>query len=303
MKILITGGAGFIGSYLIRGLIKNNEVVVIDNLETKKNNIQGLKVKFHKTDITGDIEKYFKDIDIVYHFAADPDVKTSVENPLKSFNTNVRGTLNVLEACRKNDVKKIVFASTSTIYGETEENVNEEHEIKPISPYGASKASCDSYISAYSSSYGITGISLVLANIYGPISRHGVIYDFYQKLKRNPNKLEILGNGKQKKSYLYVDDCVDAILLASDKVSHGYEKLNIGSDEWLDVNKIANLVCKEMKLKPEYKYTGSERGWTGDVIKIKMSIDKIRKLGFKPKVSIEQGIREYIKWLEKSSSE
>lgn len=296
--IIVTGGSGFIGSYIVDSLVGENDVLVID----KKTGFTNPRAKYVNADICDakDMTKLTKGAEIIFHFAADPNVRESAEKPMASFDVNVVGTVNMLEAARTNDVRKFIFASSSTIYGNAKIPTKETEPAFPISPYGASKASCDAFLSAYVDAYGIDGVSCVYGNIFGPRSDHGVMYDFYHKLLRDPNKLMILGNGKQQKSYLYITDTIDATLLCSDKAK-GYNKYNISSDEWINVEKIARVICDEMKISPVLNYTGGKSGWVGDVPKFKLDISKIRKLGWKPKVSTEDGIRRYINYLKESS--
>jgi UDP-glucose 4-epimerase len=296
-RVLVTGGCGFIGSHLVDRLVRKHEVIVVD----LKKRFVNEKATYVEADILDQkkMEDIAKDIDTIFHMAADPNVKESVNKPMESFRINVKGTVSMLESARKNDVKNFVFASSSTVYGLADPKTKEVAPILPISPYGASKAACDAYISAYSHSYGMTGISCVLGNIFGPRSDHGVMYDFFHKLKRNPDELMILGNGLQKKSYLYITDTISAMLLVATK-ANGYQKFNITSDEWVTVNDIAEIISDEIGLKPKFRYTGGEAGWRGDVPRFKLDISRVKKFGFVPKVSTEQGIRMYVKYLSKS---
>ncbi|MHA1340693.1 MAG: GDP-mannose 4,6-dehydratase [Promethearchaeota archaeon] len=314
-KILVTGGAGFIGSHLVDKLIElENDVYVIDNLLTTdtrsiKSQIEKGKCKFIKKDLR-DAECFKdipKDFDYIFHLAADPNVKTSVENPINSFNHNVLGTINLLEFTRKIHPKGFIFASSGgTLYGDVENfPITENDVLKPISPYGASKAACEMYISAYANAYQFKAVSGRYANIFGERSTHGVTYDFYYKLKKNPNELEILGNGKQKKSYLHVSDCVEATILIGDNLMEQrqwYDYYNIGSEDWVTVDELALILEEELGLKNvKHKYTGGEKGWIGDVHKLLLSIEKIKKLGWKPKVSFKEAVRRYVKWLKNSN--
>jgi UDP-glucose 4-epimerase len=240
-----------------------------------------------------------KSADVIFHYAAAPSVKESSEDPLHSFEQNVQGTINVLEAARRNDVSQLVFASTSTVYGEAEIPTPESAPLKPISNYGASKVACEMYMRSYSSLYGITAIVLRYANIFGPRTSHGVMYDFFCKLKQDPKKLEILGNGKQKKSYLYINDCIDATL-TSLRTKRQFDAFNIGSEEQVTVDRIAEVMSDELGLNPEFEYTGGKRGWKGDVPVMLLDVNKIKSLGWEPKVSTEDGIRRYVRWLEET---
>lgn len=301
MNIVVTGGAGFIGSHLVDELVnEGHEITVIDSLCAGKQENINKKAKFVKKDIRQNLVPEFKGVDTVFHFAADPEVKSSADDPTKSFDINVVGTMNTLECCRKADVKHMVLASTSTVYGDAKEiPTPEDHPTLPISNYGASKLACEAYLSSYSGSYGIKGTSLRYANIFGERSNHGVMFDFYNKLKQNPNELEILGDGKQDKSYLYVSDCVAGSLVAWQKQKAKYDIFNIGSKDKVTVNHLTKLICKNLGADPLFKYTGTKRGWTGDVPIMLLDISKLEKLGWKPKISFEEGIRRYIEWLKK----
>lgn len=309
-RILVTGGCGFIGSHIVDELIKHgNKVIVLDNLSSST--IKNVEPHLSKKDfrfIKGDIRDFnllkslLRDVDIVFHYAANPDVRLSVEKPDIDFKINVEGTFNVLEAMRLNDVTNMVFASSGgTLYGEAEViPTPENYPPKPISVYGASKAACEAYISAYCGFYGLNAVSLRYANIIGPRSTHGVVYDFFMKLKRNPNELLVLGDGRQKKSYLYISDCVKASMLVVEKHRKGFDVFNIGSDDWITVNEIAKIVIKNLGLENvKIKYTGGDRGWPGDVPLMLLDISKIKALGWKPGVPIEKGIALYVDWLKK----
>ncbi|MFH1221610.1 MAG: NAD-dependent epimerase/dehydratase family protein [Candidatus Micrarchaeota archaeon] len=299
MKIAVTGGAGFIGSHLVDELATANEVLVFDNLSSGKKEYINKNTKFVAKDIVHDyIASDLRDCKAVFHLAADPDVKSTATGAKKSFEQNVVATYNVLEACRKADVKSLVFTSTSTVYGEAEKfPTPEDHRCMPISNYGASKLAAEAYVSSYSATYGIKATILRYANIYGERSNHGVIYDFYHKLKKNPEELEILGDGKQQKSYLHVSDCIAATLTAWQKQKKQCEVFNVGSKEKHSVDEIAKLSAAAMDLKPKFRYSGGERGWAGDVRTMLLDSKKLQKLGWKQKVQLKDGIKCYIKWL------
>lgn len=301
LRIMIIGGAGFIGSHLVDSFKKENDVLVYDNFSDAVIKERQSEVTYFEEDVldlSTLIEKT-RDINLIFHYAAAPSVKESSEKPLHSFEQNVRGTLNVLESMRKNDIPLLVFASTSTVYGEAEIPTPESAPLKPISNYGASKAACEMYVRSYSSLYGIQAIVLRYANIFGPRSSRGVMYDFFYKLKQDPKKLEILGDGEQKKSYLYIDDCIDATL-TSLKTEKRFDVFNIGSDEQVTVNWIAKVISNELGLDPEFKYTGGKRGWKGDVPVMLLDVSKIKSLGWEPKVSTMEGIRRYVRWLKET---
>ncbi len=296
--IAITGGAGFIGSHLVDRLV-SGKVLVIDNLSSSKldyikRHIDGKRVVFQKTDIRKEFS--VDGCDTMYHFAALPDVRESTRNPREVMEQNVAATINVLEACRKGDVKKIILASTSTVYGNAKIPTPEDHPLNPISNYGASKAACEVMLRGYSESYGITAVVLRYANIFGPRSNHGVARDLFGKLMKNNKELEIIGNGRQNKSYLYIDDCVDATLLCADKVKKGCEVINVGSSNQITVDEIVRIMAKELGLSPKIKYTGLS--WTGDVLVMLLDTRKLQSMGWKQRIPEIKGLKLYIRWLK-----
>ena len=305
-KILVTGGAGFIGSHLVDRLIEeSHEVIVLDNLSTGRKefirqHFNNPQFKFYKVDlVSDDIDKYFKGVDEVWHLAGNADVRSALTNTSKDVENNIIATYRVLEAMRKNDVRKIFFTSSSTVYGISEKIPTPENysPLKPISIYGATKLSCEALISAYSHTFGINGIVFRLANIIGPRSTHGVIYDFIRKLERNPNELEILGDGKQKKSYMYIEDCIDAFLLVREKVNSDFEVFNVGSEDYITVREIAEIVCSALGISPTFRFTGGKHGWKGDVPIMLLDIKKLRKLGFTPKYNSKKAVEKTVEAL------
>ena len=306
MKLLITGGAGFIGSNLVEKLIEKteNEIIIIDNLSGgRKEFIEHFldQIKFHKVDLLNNADKYFSGVEEVWHLAANPDVKDS--SP-ETFFKDLKITKNVLESCKRNKVKRILFTSSSTVYGESKINTPENCETKPISFYGATKLACESLISTYCSLYKIQGFIFRLANIIGKNSTHGVIYDFVQKLLKNGEELEILGDGTQTKSYLSVEDCINGMLIARDKSENLINIFNLGNKDWINVKEIAEIVVEEMlvfgliKERPKFKFTGGVeggRGWKGDVKEMLLDISKLEKLGFRPKYNSKESVRKSVK--------
>jgi len=246
-----------------------------------------------------EIKKVCREVDVVYHFAADPDVRKSSENPLENFQIDVLGTLNVLEACRINNVKQIILASSSVVYGNAEIPTSENAAIAPISNYGAAKVASECYVSTYSQLYGLRAVVLRYANIIGSRLTHGVIHDFYKKLKKNPKELEILGDGTQEKSYLHINDAVSATLFTTQKTKSDFEVFNVGSEEKITVKKIAHLTVSTLGLENvQYKYTGGNIGWPGDVPIMLLSIEKLKGLGWKPRFAVEKSILQTIRWLK-----
>ena len=297
MKILVTGGAGFIGSHLVDKLVENNDVTVIDNLSSGKEKFVNKKAILVKEDLLNSdkICKHFKNIDILYHLAANPDVKIGAENTRIHLEQNIIATYNVLEAMRKNNVKKIVFTSSSTVYGSAPMPTSENYgPLKPESLYGASKLACEALVSSYCHTFDMQSWIFRFANIIGERSTHGVIYDFINKLKRNPKELEILGNGKQKKSYLHVKECVDAMIFAIENSNENVNIFNIGSEDTISVTDIAKIVSEKMNLNPRLKFVGGERGWKGDIPKMLLSIDKIKNLGWRSRYNSEKAVEKTI---------
>lgn len=305
MRIAVTGAAGFIGSHLSERLVSDGQQVLgIDNLSSgSRSNLpkKSKRFRFKKLDVRNEkgMSKALREIDRLFHLAADPLVKESAERPVLSFNINVRGTLNTLEGARKNDVSSVVFVSTSAVYGDAKIFPTPEmHPTVPISNYAASKISAEAYVSSYASTYGIKATVLRYANIYGPRSHHGVMHDFYEKLRKNPKELVILGDGKQTKSYLFVSDCIEATVLVPLKQKKTFDVFNVGSDKTVSVDQIADRISDTMGLEPRYKYTGGIRGWVGDVNRMRLDVRKLkRETGWSPEVSMENGLRTYIRWL------
>jgi len=310
-KMLVTGGAGFIGSHLIDALIARRiNICVFDNLTA--GHLQNIKpwlkdpsFNFIKGDLLNpaDLTKIEKTrFETVFHLAANPEVRVGLTDPGTHFQQNVVATHNLLEQLRKTgNASTLIFASTSTVYGEpTKIPTPEDYApLKPISTYGASKLACEALISAYAYTYDFKAVIYRLANIVGPRSKHGVIYDFIQKLNKNPKELEIRGDGTQNKSYLYISDCIEAMLLGPEKTTEPVEIYNVGSEDQIDVKTIAEIVAEEMGLENvEFKFTGGVdggRGWKGDVKNMLLDISKIKTLGWKPKHNSEQAMRRSTK--------
>ncbi len=314
-KVLVTGCAGFIGSHLSEKLIaKGYFVTGIDNLSTGKLNfIKKLKLnkkfKFFKIDLfkQKNLYKYFKGNQIVFHMAANADVKNGFLNPKKDIEQNTIVTHKVLEAMRKNRIKRIIFASTGSIYGEPKIFPTKENYSFPIqtSLYGSSKLACEGLIQAYSYGFGFDSTIFRFVSIMGKRYSHGHLFDFYKQLLINKNHLNVLGNGLQKKSYLNIEDCINAMILTINRNKNPIEIYNLGTDRFITVNHSIKTILKILNLSPKIYYKGGDRGWIGDSPKIYLDTKKIRKIGWKPKKTIEESIKETIeffnhnKWLFK----
>ncbi|RLF47240.1 MAG: UDP-glucose 4-epimerase [Thermoplasmata archaeon] len=309
MKALVTGGAGFIGSHLIDALLaKGYEVACIDNFSSGRREFieKNLnKIELIEGDLLNrqDIKKALDNCDIVFHLAANPDVRVGAVNPKLHFDNNIIATYNLLEEMREKGIVKIAFTSSSTVYGDATVIPTPEDygPLIPISLYGASKLAAEALICSYCHTFDMEAVIYRFANVVGPRSTHGVIYDFIKKLRANPDELEILGDGTQRKSYLYIDDCIDAMIFGIEKAKERVEIFNIGSEDWVEVKEIADIVSQEMGLKPEYRFTGGidGRGWKGDVKFMRLDISKLKSLGWKPKYGSKEAIRMTAKWLIK----
>ncbi|MEM1780515.1 MAG: GDP-mannose 4,6-dehydratase [Desulfurococcaceae archaeon] len=315
-KVIVTGGAGFIGSHIVDYIIGNKlaeHVVVIDNLSSGSvENIEQWINTGSLQLIVADLKKFdekwvtaFKGVDAVLHLAANPEVRISSIEPRVHFEENVVATFNVLEASRVHDVGVHFFASSSTVYGDARViPTPETYPLEPISVYGASKAACEMLYHSYHKLYGFSVAIARYANIIGPRSTHGVVVDFIRKLRKNPFKLEILGDGAQRKSYLYISDAVEASMMLLDlcKKNRGFHVFNVGNEDWVTVREIADIVVKEMGLvNVEYVHrpmTPDGRGWPGDVKLMLLDISKLKELGWRPKIpstlAIKITAREHI---------
>jgi len=317
MKILVTGGAGFIGSHIVDKLVIDGyRVRVVDNLSSGR--LENLKHWLDSKSVellVGDLRepevalKAIDGVNVVFHFAANPEVRLSTTDPETHFTNNIVATFNVLEAMRRKGVEEIVFASSSSVYGEPETvPVGEDAPLKPISVYGASKAACENMIHPYTKLYGVKAVVLRYANIVGPRLRHGVVWDFINKLLVDRRRLEILGDGMQVRSYMHVEDAVEATMIAWRKSKGDFEVYNVASEDWMTVDDVADIVMEVMGLKDVekvYRPMLHGIGWLGDVKRVTLRIDRLRMLGFKPKMRsrevVARTVAELLREISKKS--
>ena len=310
-KVFVTGACGFIGSNLIDRLLKDGyKVVGWDNLSTGR--IKFIEEALNNPNFTlieGDnlnvsaLSDAMIGCDVVFHLAANADVRFGLNHPSKDLNQNTIATFNVLQAMKERGIKKIIFSSTGSVYGESKKIPTPENDEFPIqtSLYGASKVACESLIQAYSEGYGFESYIFRFVSILGERYTHGHIFDFYKQLIDHPEYLNVLGDGTQRKSYLYVQDCVDAMLhvltLNSETKVNIY---NLGTNEYVQVNDSVRFILEHLNLKPEIRYSGGNKGWIGDNPFIFLDTTKIRNTGWNAKLTIKQGVISTLTWLQKN---
>lgn len=302
MNILVTGGAGFIGSHLCDALLERGHyITALDNLLLgRMENINHLESEenftFIKVDLL-DIPKIkntfaHSSFDMVFHLAANSDIQKGGKNPEVDYNLTFNTTFIVLQMMREFGVKKLFFSSTSAIYGESYDSLNENYgPLLPVSNYGAGKLASEAFISAFSASCNIQTWIARFPNVVGERFTHGVIYDFINRLRDNPEILTVLGDGEQYKPYLYVKDLVEGILFICDNTTERFNVYNIGSETRTRVRDIARMVIEEMNLSARIEYTGGDRGWVGDVPEFKYDLSKIHALGWRAKLTSDESVR------------
>jgi len=310
LRAFVTGAAGFIGSNLVdRLLADGHQVTGFDNLSTGRMEflhtaLESSSFKFIQGDLLDKsaLTSALKNSDVVFHLAANADVRFGTQHPSKDLEQNTIATFNVLEAMRENDVRRIAFSSTGSVYGEARVFPTPEDAPFPIqtSLYGASKLACEGLIEAYCEGFGFKGYVFRFVSILGERYSHGHVFDFYQELRSDPSQLKVLGDGHQKKSYLYVQDCIDAILLAVEQPDNGVQIYNLGTDDYCEVDQSIRWICDHLGLDPRLDYTGGERGWIGDNPFIFLDCSRMRGLGWEPRVSIREGVIRTLQYLQEN---
>jgi UDP-glucose 4-epimerase len=312
LRVLVTGAAGFIGSHMVDRLLSaGHGVVGFDNMSTGQRRFlesafENPRFTFQQADLLEDncLKDAMEGCELVVHFAANADVRFGTEHPRKDLDQNTIATWNVLEAMREQGCKRIVFSSTGSVYGEPDIFPTPETCSFPVqtSLYGASKLAAEGLIQAYCEGFGLQGHIFRFVSILGERYSHGHVFDFYQQLAAHPEHLHVLGNGHQRKSYLYVQDCIDAILTALERADAKVNIFNLGTDEYCEVNDSIGWICEHLGLRPKLTYSGGERGWIGDSPFILLDCSRIRALGWRPRLTIKQAVLATIQYVSAGNS-
>ena len=308
MTYLVTGAAGFIGSSLVDRLLSlGHQVIGVDDFSTGQQRFleqanANPQFRLERLDLLdlAKLHKIMPGVDVVYHLAANADVRFGTDHPRRDLEQNTIATWNVLEAMRQAGVRRIGFSSTGSVYGEAPVIPTPEDCPFPVqtSLYGASKLAAESLIQAYCEGFGMQSYIFRFVSILGERYTHGHVLDFYKQLLEHPHSLRVLGNGRQRKSYLYIQDCIDAILLISERAQDKVNIFNLGTDEYCEVNDSIGWMCNHLGVEPERTYTGGERGWIGDNPFIFLNTQRLRSLGWTPKLSIQQAVVRTIEYLQ-----
>ncbi len=310
MRVLVTGAAGFIGSHMVdRLLAEDHTVVGLDNFSTGQQRflegaLANRQFRLHQGDVLDrkSLGEAMQGAEMVVHFAANADVRFGTEHPRKDLEQNTIATWNVLEAMREHGCSRIVFSSTGSVYGEPELFPTPENCPFPLqtSLYGSSKLAAEGLIQAYCEGFGMQGFIFRFVSILGERYSHGHVFDFYRQLFQHPERLHVLGNGHQRKSYLHVQDCLDGIFTALGATNARLNVFNLGTDEDCEVNDSIGWICEYLGLRPEITYSGGERGWIGDSPFILLDCSRIRALGWQPRFTIPQAVQATIQYVSQN---
>ena len=307
LRVLVTGAAGFIGSHMVdRLLAAGHDVIGYDNMSTgQRRFLEAASAKprftFHQADLLDrpSLSQAMQGCELVVHFAANADVRFGTQHPRKDLEQNTIATWNVLEAMREHGCKRIVFSSTGSIYGEPEIFPTPESCPFPVqtSLYGASKVAAEGLIHGYCEGFGMQSYIFRFVSILGERYSHGHVFDFYRQLAEHPDRLHVLGNGHQRKSYLYVQDCIDAIFKVLDHAKNKVNIFNLGTDEFCEVNDSVGWICEYLGVRPKITYSGGERGWVGDSPLILLDCSRIRALGWRPRLTVREAVLATIRFV------
>jgi UDP-glucose 4-epimerase len=309
LRVFVTGGAGFIGSNLVdRLLARGDEVTVYDNFSTGRIEFISDALSSGARLVEGDVldletlTNAVRGQDVVFHLAANADVRFGLDHPRRDLEQNTTATHNVLEAMRLGGVPRLAFSSTGSIYGEPQVFPTPEDCPFPTqtSLYGASKLAAEGFISAYAAGFGIQGMIFRFVSILGERYTHGHVFDFYRKLRADPARIDVLGDGKQRKSYLYVQDCIDAMLAVLDTETAPISVFNLGTNEHCTVDDSLGWICEALGVHPDRVYSGGSRGWVGDSPFIFLDCSRIRRLGWEPRLTIREGILRTLAYLQQN---
>ena len=307
MRYFVTGCAGFIGSTLTERLLADGHTVVgYDNFSTgQRRFLAAALASANFRLVRGDVldlatlQESMNGSEFVFHLAANADVRFGTEHPRKDLEQNTIATHGVLDAMQQNGIDKIAFSSSGSVYGESSTIPTPEEAPFPIqtSLYGASKSAGEGLIAAYCAGFGFQSYIFRFVSILGERYTHGHIFDFYQQLEHDPSRLRVLGNGRQRKSYLYVHDCIDAMLVAIERSNDRVNIFNLGTDTYCEVNDSIGWICEALGVTPQVEYCGGDRGWAGDNPFLFLDTKKVRALGWRPKLTIRQGIVRTLEYL------
>jgi len=311
LRAFVTGAAGFIGSNLVDRLLQEGHSVIgFDNFSTGrieflKSALESPAFRLEQGDVL-DLERLSKAMrgcDFVFHLAANADVRFGLNHPRKDLEQNTIATWNVLEAMRVTEIRRIAFSSTGSVYGEPSTFPTPEDTALPTqtSLYGASKMAAEGLISAYCEGFGLQSYIFRFVSILGERYSHGHVFDFYQQLTQHPERLDVLGDGRQKKSYLYVQDCLNAIMTAIDRAAEPVNIFNLGTDEYCEVNDSIGWISQHLGVQPTLQYSGGDRGWVGDNPFIFLDCSRMRALGWKPQVTIREGVLRTLRFLQREA--